>query len=180
MTLTTDYLGLNMEIKKIQLLSAVFAAALLVGCASTDTDDSVAQQAAADQAAAAAAADQAAAQAAADRAAADAAANLQTVFYFDFDQATLSADTRAALDAQIALLKSNNVKVRLEGHADERGTREYNMALGERRGNAIANYMIINGVARYRVETVSYGEERPVSSGSSDSSLAQNRRVEIK
>jgi len=183
MTLTTDYLGLNMEIKKLQLLSAVFAAALLVGCASTSTDDSVAQQAEADKAAAMAS-EQAAAQAATEQAAAAAAAaaaaNLRTVFYFDFDQATLSADTRAALDAQVAVLKASNAKVRLEGHADERGTREYNMALGERRGNAIANYLIINGVARYRVETVSYGEEQPISTGSVESSWSKNRRVELK
>ncbi|WP_085759257.1 peptidoglycan-associated lipoprotein Pal [Oceanicoccus sagamiensis] len=169
-----------MEIKKIQLLSALLAAALLVGCASTDTsDDDAAAAAAAEQAAAEKAAMEAAEAEAAAKAA-EAAANLQTVFYFDFDQATLSADTRAALDAQVAVLKDSNAKVRLEGHADERGTREYNMALGERRANAIANYLIINGVARYRVETVSYGEERPVASGSGDSAWSQNRRVELK
>ncbi len=175
-----------MEIKKIQLLSAIFASALLVGCATNTADDEAAAAAAAEQAAAEqAAADRAAAEAAeaARRAAAEAAAaaaNLETVFYFDFDQATLSASTRADLDAQIAVLKNSNAKVRLEGHADERGTREYNMALGERRANAVANYMIINGVARYRIETVSYGEERPVETGSSESALGKNRRVELK
>ncbi len=169
-----------MEINKIKLLSAIFAATLLVGCASTDTsDDDAAAAAAAEQAAAEAAAMKAAEDEAA-RKAAEAAANLQTIFYFDFDQATLSAETRAALDAQVAVLKDSNAKVRLEGHADERGTREYNMALGERRANAIANYLIINGVARYRVETVSYGEERPVASGSGDAAWSQNRRVELK
>ncbi len=171
---------MTMEINKIKLLSAIFAAALLVGCASTDTsDDDAAAAAAAEQAAAEAAAMKAAEEEAA-RKAAEAAANLETIFYFDFDQATLSAATRAALDAQVAVLKDSNAKVRLEGHADERGTREYNMALGERRANAIANYLIINGVARYRVETVSYGEERPVASGSGDSAWSQNRRVELK
>lgn len=172
-----------MELKKTQLLSAILASALLVGCASTSTEDTAADAAAAERAAAEqAAADQAAADAAAaaERAAAEAAANLGTVFYFDFDQATLSADTRATLDAHLALLKDNNKKVRLEGHADERGTREYNMALGERRANAVANYLIINGVARYRVETVSYGEERPVDSASNESAWSQNRRVELK
>ncbi len=171
-----------MEINKTQLLSAILASVLLVGCASTSTDDSAAEaEAAAREAAAAeAAAREAAEQEAARRAAAEAAANLQKVFYFDFDQATLSADTRAALDDQIAVLKDTNAKVRLEGHADERGTREYNMALGERRANAVANYLIINGIARYRIETVSYGEERPVASGSNESSWSQNRRVELK
>lgn len=175
-----------MEINKTQLLGAILASVLLVGCAGTDTveDAADADRIAAEQAAdAEAAARSAAAEAEAEAArlaAEEAAANLQTVFYFDFDQATLSADTRAALDSQIAVLKSNSNKVRLEGHADERGTREYNMALGERRANAIANYLIINGVARYRVETVSYGEERPVSTGSSESSYSENRRVELK
>ena len=164
----------------MRLLSTIFTLALMVGCASTDTDESAinsgnaAERAAAEQAAA----DRAAAEAAA-RAAAEAAANLQTVFYFDFDQATLSAATRSALDAQIAVLRNTNTKIRLEGNADERGTREYNMALGERRANAVANYMIINGIERYRIETVSYGEERPVNTASSESAYAENRRVEL-
>ncbi len=170
-----------MEIKKIQLLSAIFASVILVGCATNTADDEAAAASAAAVAAEQAATEQAAAeQAAVEAAAAEAAANLETVFYFDFDQATLSASTRAALDAQVAVLKNNNAKVRLEGHADERGTREYNMALGERRANAVANYMIINGVARYRVETVSYGEERALDGGSSEASWSKNRRVELK
>ena len=173
-----------MEITKIRLLSAIFASVIMVGCATNTADDeaaAAAATAAAEQATMEqAAAEQAAAAAAAEQAAAEAAANLETVFYFDFDQATLSASTRAALDAQVAVLKNSNVKVRLEGHADERGTREYNMALGERRANAVANYMIINGVARYRVETVSYGEERPLDGSSSTAAWGKNRRVELK
>jgi peptidoglycan-associated lipoprotein len=169
-----------MKIKNIRLLSVIFAFAFMVGCASTDTDESAVNtgDAAARSAAEEAAANKAAADAAA--AAAAAAANLQTVFYFDFDQATLSADTRAALDAQIEALRNANTKIRLEGHADERGTREYNMALGERRANAVANYLIINGVERYRVETVSYGEERPINTASTDAAWSENRRVELK
>lgn len=164
-----------------KFLIAFFSIALMAGCASNQTEDS--DQMAADKAAAEAAAAEAAAQAKADaeaQAKADAMAALETVFYFDFDQATLSADTRAALDAQAAFLKGSDSKIRLEGHADERGTRDYNMALGERRANAVANYLIINGVERYRVEVISYGEERPVASGSDDSSYAKNRRVELK
>lgn len=165
-----------------KLLTALFTCAFLAGCASTQTDDSAQTDAAAEAAAQAQATAEAAAQAeeSARRAAAEAAAKLETVFYFDFDQATLSAGVRSALDAQISVLRGSNSKIRLEGHADERGTREYNMALGERRANAIANYMIINGVERYRVETVSYGEERPVASSSDDASWAKNRRVELK
>jgi len=170
-----------MKTKKIQLLSAIFAFALMVGCASTETDDGAAEtgNAAAQAAAEQAAADRAAAEAAA-KAAAEAAANLQTVFYFAFDQATLSAETRAALDAQVAALKNANTKIRLEGNTDDRGTREYNMALGERRANAVANYLIINGIERYRVETVSYGEERPANPASSETAWAENRRVVLK
>lgn len=179
-----------MEINKSQLLGAILASVLLVGCAGTDTSEADAEAAriAAEQQAAAdaekarqeAAAAAARAKAEEERRKAEMMANLKTVFYFDFDQATLSADTRAALDDQIAVLKDSSAKVRLEGHADERGTREYNMALGERRANAVANYLIINGIARYRVETVSYGEERPLNSGSSESAYSQNRRVELK
>lgn len=171
-----------MEIKKIQILGAVLATLLMVGCASNQTaDDDAAAREAADRAAAEQAAMDAQQSADNAKAAMEAAANAAgRVFYFEFDQATLTADTRAALDAHIAVLKDNNVKVRLEGHADERGTREYNMALGERRANAVANYMIINGVARYRIETVSYGEERPAVSGTNESAWSQNRRVELK
>jgi peptidoglycan-associated lipoprotein len=175
-----------MKINKLHLLSAIFASTLMVGCASTSSDDEAAQMAAEQAAAEKAAmeqrlaAEQMAAEQAAKKAAEEAMANLEYVFYFDFDQATLSASTRAALDAQIAILKNTDSKVRLEGHADERGTREYNIALGERRANAIANYLIVNGVARYRVETVSYGEERPLVNGSSEASWAKNRRVELK
>ena len=164
-----------------KFLIAFFSVALMAGCASTSNGDS-ANQAAADAAAAAAAAEaEAKARAEAEaQARAEALAALKNVFYFDFDQATLSAETRAALDAQAAYLKGANNKIRLEGHADERGTRDYNMALGERRANAVANYLIINGVERYRIEVVSYGEERPVASGNDDASHAQNRRVELK
>lgn len=105
---------------------------------------------------------------------------LETVFYFDFDESTLSSATRAALDAQAAYLRGTNASVRLEGHADERGTREYNLALGERRAKAVADYLAIQGVSRSRLEVVSYGEERPVALGSDESSWAANRRVELK
>lgn len=171
-----------MKINK--LLSAFFACAIMVGCASNETtDDTAAAERAAAEAAAAerAAAEAAAAERdAADRVASEAAANMQSVFYFDFDKATLTSESRAALDEQITFLKGNSSQIRLEGHADERGTREYNMALGERRANAVANYLIINGIERYRIETVSLGEERPVAMGSDESSWSQNRRVELK
>lgn len=168
-------------------LTLLFTAIFLVACSGADTkkEDEAAAEAAAAQAAAAEAAREA------DRQAAAAAAEAQrkmeqaamaagTIFYFDFDSSTLKPSAQAALDAHIALLKTNDRSVRLEGHTDERGTRDYNMALGERRANAVRDYMVVNGVASYRIETVSYGEEQPVSYGSGESNWSQNRRVELK
>ena len=105
---------------------------------------------------------------------------LQYVFYFDFDQSQLNPETRAALDAQAAVLRNQSGPVRLEGHCDERGTPEYNLALGERRAKAIANYLILQGIDRNRIETVSYGEERPAALGQDEDSYQRNRRVELK
>lgn len=103
-----------------------------------------------------------------------------TVFYFDFDEATLKADARAALMIHAESLKASPRSIRLEGHADERGSREYNMALGERRANAVRDFLVLQGVDSYLIETISYGEERPVAVGSDEGSWAQNRRVELK
>ena len=108
------------------------------------------------------------------------AGGLQTVFYFDFDQSTLSPETRAALEAQANVLRSKGGTVRLEGHADERGSREYNLALGEQRAKAIANYLILQGIDRNRIDTVSYGEERPAALGQDEASWRLNRRVELR
>ena len=106
---------------------------------------------------------------------------LQYVFYFDYDQSQLSEETRMALDAQAAVLRNQSSgTIRLEGHADERGTPEYNLALGERRAKAIANYLILQGIDRSRIETVSYGEERPAALGQDEESYYRNRRVELK
>ncbi len=157
-------------------VSVAFAGALLSGCASTDTDGSgqASDMNAYAEPAQAVESDVSAYQAQEPQVV------LENVFYFEFDQATLTAEARRNLDAQIARLKKTTGPVRLEGHADERGTREYNMALGERRANAVADYMAINGVARYRIETVSYGEERPIAFGQSESAYSKNRRVELK
>lgn len=106
--------------------------------------------------------------------------NLDTVFYFDFDQSILKAEARSALMIYAEVLKEAPKSIRLEGHADERGTREYNMALGERRANAVRDFLILQGVRASLIETVSYGEERPAMIGSDETSWAQNRRVEIK
>jgi peptidoglycan-associated lipoprotein len=103
-----------------------------------------------------------------------------TVFYFDYDKALLKPESRAALLEHAASLNNNPRSVRLEGHADERGTREYNMALGERRANAAKEFLVLQGVSAGLIEVVSYGEERAASYGSNDSAWSMNRRVELK
>jgi len=104
----------------------------------------------------------------------------QTVFYFDFDVAEFKPEDRQTLVYHARDLAANlNKRVRLEGHADERGTREYNLALGERRANNIMNFLIVNGASRSQIETVSYGEERPSVNGQTEAAYARNRRVEV-
>ncbi|MEM0953599.1 MAG: peptidoglycan-associated lipoprotein Pal [Pseudomonadota bacterium] len=163
-------------------LSVIFAILLMAGCASTDTSEEDAAMAE-KEAKEAMMAEEEARKAETMRKMKmleDAVASAGNVVYFDFDKSTLNAATRRVLDAHIALLKSNSDTVRLEGHADERGTREYNMALGERRAKAVLDYMAVNGIGRGRVETVSYGEERPAVSGTGAAAWSKNRRVEIK
>lgn len=110
----------------------------------------------------------------------DAALRRITTFYFDFDTAEIKAESRDVLAAHARYLANNpNVDVRLEGHTDERGTKEYNLALGERRANAVQRFLVVNGADRGQIETVSYGEEKPAAMGSNESAWAQNRRVEL-
>ena len=104
----------------------------------------------------------------------------ETVFYFNFDVAEFKPADRDTLTYHARDLAANPGKrVRLEGHADERGTREYNLALGERRANGIMNYFIVNGASRSQIEVVSYGEEQPAQNSSSEQAYTQNRRVEV-
>jgi peptidoglycan-associated lipoprotein len=100
-------------------------------------------------------------------------------FYFDFDSSVLRADSRALLDSHAVALKAKPRAVRLEGHADERGTREYNIALGERRAQAVRAYLLSRGVTS-SLEVISYGEEKPAVNESNDYAHQQNRRVQIK
>lgn len=100
--------------------------------------------------------------------------------YFEFDSATVNRDSQRVIEAHSQfLIENSDVNVVLEGHADERGTREYNLALGERRANSVAEIMVAYGVAPDRIQTVSYGEERPAAMGSNESAWQQNRRVVI-
>ncbi len=99
---------------------------------------------------------------------------------FEFDSVVLSAEARATLDALAAWMNRNQARVLVEGHADERGTTEYNVALGQRRAQVIADYLARLGVSSSRVETISYGEERPAVAGAGEDAWAQNRRGEIR
>jgi peptidoglycan-associated lipoprotein len=106
------------------------------------------------------------------------AVNGQNVIYFDTDQYNVDSADAAALQSQAAYLNQYpQISITVEGHADERGTREYNLALGERRANAAKNYLVSLGVAASRISTVSYGKERPVALGSNEAAWAQNRRA---
>ena len=104
----------------------------------------------------------------------------QRVVYFDFDSSNLTPEAQRVVEAHAQYLTSNpGMAVVLEGHADERGTREYNLALGERRSNAVSQIFQAMGVAPDAIRTISYGEERPISMGQDESAWSLNRRVEI-
>lgn len=100
--------------------------------------------------------------------------------YFSYDNYNIDSIGSDKIKNLAAIVKMNGLNVRVEGHCDERGTREYNLALGERRANAIAELLIINGVSKANIMTVSYGEEKPSARGSNESSWSKNRRALIK
>jgi len=105
---------------------------------------------------------------------------LAAMIHFDFDKSTLRPDDQAGLDQKVAILTANAaVRVRISGHCDERGSDEYNLALGNRRATAAKQYLVSHGVDASRIETVSYGEERPLATGHDEDSWAQNRRDEF-
>lgn len=144
--------------------------------------DEAARRAAADEAARRKAADDAA-RAAAEAAAAGAASArtaLLAMVHFDYDQSELRPEDRALLDAKVPILQANSgVAIRVAGHTDERGSDEYNLALGQRRAAAVKAYLVQHGIPETRIETVSYGEERPIAQGSDESAFSQNRRAEF-
>ncbi len=107
----------------------------------------------------------------------DLATNVGDRVFFGYDRYDISDEARMVLDKQAAWLKQYaNLSITIEGHCDERGTREYNLALGERRANAVKNYLVALGVEPSRISTISYGKERPAVVGSDDGSYSQNRR----
>ncbi len=98
--------------------------------------------------------------------------------FFDTDMSTINAEGRQTLNRQAEWLKKySNYQVTIEGHCDERGTREYNLALGERRANSARQYLIAQGVPAARLKTISYGKERPDPVGSDEAAWARNRRA---
>lgn len=135
-----------------------------------------------------AAAERAAAErAAAERAAAERAAAVnaaraafaQTIYYA-YDKSDLTAESRATLTAKVPLLRANpNLRIRIAGHTDERGSDSYNVALGQRRAAAAKRFLVDQGIAAARIETVSFGEERPAAMGSDESAWSRNRRAEF-
>jgi peptidoglycan-associated lipoprotein len=156
---------------RVKLLSLLAALVLAAGCAgeATEATSPTAGQGSAQQAAAGAPAPGTVAEfveVVGDR------------VFFGFDRSDLSPDARATLDRQAQWLQEYpDVRVQIEGHADERGTRNYNLALGDRRATAVRNYLVALGVDADRITTISYGEERPVALGSNEDAWAQNRRA---
>jgi peptidoglycan-associated lipoprotein len=158
---------------KFNILGVIAAVALVAACASDPemTSDTSGDGGASETAASAAPAG------IAPGSEADLVVNVGARVYFDFDRFDLDDVSRATLERQAAWLAANQgVRVTVEGHCDERGTREYNLALGERRANAAKDYLVALGVSPDRVRTVSYGDERPVAMGSNETAWGQNRR----
>ncbi|WP_445355050.1 OmpA family protein [Microbulbifer sp. EKSA008] len=146
--------------------------AVMAGCSSTDTTEG--SQQTLDQA------DQTAVETTDfDTTPTETVAPLENVVYFDFDQSLLKPETRELLIRHADRMRAATGSVRLEGHADELGTREYNLALGERRANAVRDFLVLQGVDAANLEVISYGEERPAQMGSNESARAMNRRVVI-
>ena len=108
----------------------------------------------------------------------DALAKIGNTVYFGYDSSALSDDAQATLMRQAGFLRGNpSLTVTIEGHCDERGTREYNLALGERRATAARDYLLAQGVDPARIRVISYGKERPVAAGSTEQSWSKNRRA---
>ena len=100
--------------------------------------------------------------------------------YFEFDKFNLNSKSLQTLKSAVVAMQDNpSIKITISGHADERGTREYNLALGQRRAEAVRDYFAVNGISNNRIKVKSYGEEKPLSNGSDESSYSKNRRAEI-
>jgi peptidoglycan-associated lipoprotein len=159
------------------LISACLLALGLVGCAAQQpAEPSISGE---EQGVEGAQPSAAAPEGAAEAAPADA-QSLQRLVYFAFDSSAVDAESRSVIEANAAYLAANpQARVTLEGHTDERGTREYNLALGERRAQSVERVLRSGGIASNRISTVSFGEEKPVAPGQGEQAWGQNRRVEF-
>ncbi|MGB1864301.1 MAG: peptidoglycan-associated lipoprotein Pal [Candidatus Puniceispirillum sp.] len=174
----------------VQRLIAIFSAAfLLAACetASTTSSDSASDSASSSatgtSSASASSSDSSASSSSSSSAAnaltpAEKLAKVGNTVFFDFDSAALSYDAQVTLSRQAAFLQLNpEAVVVIEGHCDERGTREYNLALGDRRASAARDFLLAKGIDAARIRTVSYGKERPAMLGSNEEAWAKNRRA---
>ena len=157
-----------------QRILAIFAATFLFAACETASEvggDSASTSSASS-------ASSASSSAAAAKTEAEKLAEVGNTVYFDFDSSELSENAQTTLNRQAAFLNVNpTLVIVVEGHADERGTREYNLALGDRRAVAVRDYLLAKGLNAARVRTVSYGKERPAVSGSNEEAWAKNRRA---
>jgi peptidoglycan-associated lipoprotein len=161
---------------RFKILSALAAVALLAACetASTETGKGSGSGASAQKPATSAMAAPSGIKPGSQQ---DLVVNVGDRVFFDFDKFSVRPDQQSTLNKQVAWMKANpSVTVVIEGHCDERGTREYNLALGERRANSVKDYLVGAGVNPERVKTISYGKERPVALGSNEEAWSQNRR----
>ena len=161
---------------RFKIFSVLAAAALLSACASGSEDNGTTSGAGAATAKPAVSA-AAPASTVTPGSQEDLVANVGDRVFFGYDKYTLTDESRAILDKQLAWLNANmSAKIIVAGHCDERGTREYNLALGERRASAVKDYLVQLGLNPSRARTISWGKERPVAVGSMESSYTQNRR----
>ncbi|MCQ2914313.1 MAG: peptidoglycan-associated lipoprotein Pal [Alphaproteobacteria bacterium] len=149
---------------KTRLLTVLATVAMVSACASTSTDEEFAENDAP----------------VAVNETRNISADATDRVFFGFDRSDLSAEARATLDKQIEVLREDDSKILVEGHTDDRGTEEYNMALGERRAAAVKNYMIYQGISADRIDTISYGKRQPAVAGMDESAWSQNRRAQTK
>ena len=160
---------------RFKIFSVLATAALLSACASGSEDNGTASGSG--KAAAKPAVSAAAASSITPGSQEDLVANVGDRVFFGYDKYTLTDKSRTVLDMQLAWLNANpSAKIIVAGHCDERGTREYNLALGERRASAVKDYLVQLGLNPSRVRTISWGKERPVAVGSIETSWNQNRR----
>lgn len=170
---------------KMKWLALVAALMLGAGCATTQTDEDATAEEEAARAAERERAEAERLRAERERMQADPLEDetsplSERVVYFEFDRSDIPSEQLNTLDAHARhLIENPNLRIRLEGHADERGSREYNIGLGDRRAQAVRRILLFQGVGNDQISTVSYGEERPAVEGHNEEAWAKNRRVEI-